>query len=214
MSGFTIDGFAQGSKKAMADADDRQRALKEYLEQTMQEHDTADIIAALNAAIPEGATIGEMIVHASPELTMLYGRIPPRLQSGIHNHTVFACIGQLDGEETSIVYEKSPDGTGLREVMTVTAKAGEVTSLPVDAIHRIENPGTEMASALHCYGGDFGAVMGQRSLWSCDDFEEMPFSFEALLKESVKIMKNSDNDVGLKAIVKAIPAAGPLVDAL
>lgn len=47
-----------------------------------------------------------------------------------------------------------------------------------------------------------------------DDFEEMPFSFEMLLKESVKIMKNSDNDVGLKALVKAIPAADALVDAL
>ena len=41
-----------------------------------------------------------------------------------------------------------------------------------EAIHHIENPDEETASALHIYGGDFGTVMDKRSLWSSDSLEE------------------------------------------
>ncbi len=212
MGSFSIEGFAEGCKQAMANADDRRQAAKAFLEKTMAENDMADIIGVLDAAIPEGADIGEMIVHTSPELTMLYGRVPPMFQSGIHNHTVFACIGQLAGEEVGTIYEKTAEGDGLRVVKMVSIKAGEVRSLPEDAIHHIENPNEETGSALHIYGGDFGAVMGQRSLWTSDGYEEKPFNFQALLAESVKAMKMSNNKKGLDELVKAVPAVKPLVD--
>ena len=210
MGNFTIDGFAAGCKQAMAGAESRRHAAKAYLEKTLADNDVLEIVAALEAAIPEGADIGELIVHASPELTMLYGRIPPHFQSGIHNHTVFACIGQLAGEEVSVAYERLPDG-GLRMARTYSLKAGEVCSLREDAIHHIENPGDETASALHIYGGDFGALMGQRSLWSSDSHEEKSFDFKELLVESIKMMKVGENHRGLKALAEAIPAVKPLV---
>ena len=220
MEKFTIHGFAEGCKQAMAgagagagaDAADRQRAARAFLETTMAENEPADIIAVLDAAIPEGADIGEMIVHASPELTMLYARVPPRFQSGIHNHTLFACIGQLAGSETGVAYERNPDGGGLRVKKQVSIKAGEVASLPADAIHHIENPNETTGSALHIYGGDFGAVMEQRSLWTADGQAEIPFTFQALLAESVKAMKASGNQAGLDALVEAIPAVRPMVE--
>jgi hypothetical protein len=89
---FSIEGFAGGCKLAMAGADDKRQAAKAFLEKTMIENETAEIIEVLDAAIPEGADIGEMIVHTSPELTMLYGRVPPKFQSAIRNHSIFACI--------------------------------------------------------------------------------------------------------------------------
>jgi predicted metal-dependent enzyme (double-stranded beta helix superfamily) len=218
MGKFTIEGFAAGCKQAMAAAGasagagaaDRQRAARAFLETTMAENDPAEIIAVLDAAIPEGADIGEMIVHASPELTMLYARVPPRFQSGIHNHTVFACIGQLAGSEIGVAYERTPEG-GLRAKKSVSIKAGEVASLPADAIHHIENPNQTTGSALHIYGGDFGALMDQRSLWTTDGHAEMKFNFQALLGESIKAMKASGNQAGLDALVEAIPAVRALV---
>lgn len=211
MNKFSIEEFATGCKAAMNNAEDRRHAAKQYLEQTLANNELTDIVATLNAAIPEGADIGEMIVHTSPELTMLYGRVPPRFQSGIHNHTVFACIGQLIGAEVNTIYNQTEDGIEVSGTQTVNA--GEVISLPEDAIHQIENPYEATGSALHIYGGDFNAVMDERSLWSADDLQETAFSFQGLIKESIKSMRRDNNQVGLDEIVKAIPSTKPLVDA-
>jgi len=211
MQPFTIEGFAKGCKAAMQQAEDRAAAARRYLEQTLAENDAAEMIETLQAAVPPGAGIGEMIVHASDELTMLFARIPPRFQSGIHNHTVFACIGQLEGEEISTVFQPSADG-GLTVANTRASRKGDVVELPADVIHSIENPGDEYGMSLHIYGGDFGALMEKRSLWSANGHEEQPFTFEALVGESVKTMKQSRNDRGLEALAEAIPAAKPMID--
>jgi predicted metal-dependent enzyme (double-stranded beta helix superfamily) len=214
MKNFTIDGFAEGCKEAMSQTENKHRAARKFLENTLAESDTESIIEKLEAELSEGASIGEMIVHCSPELTMLYGRIPPRFQSGIHNHTLFACIGQLEGEEVNVFYRKTDDNEGLQETARKSIKAGEVLSLAVDAIHRIENPNQTTGKALHIYGGDFGAVMERRSLWTYGEHREIPFSFEILLQESAKTMKGEQNEDGLNELAQAIPATKPLVESL
>ena len=143
---------------------------------------------------------------------MLYARVPAHFQSGIHNHTVFACIGQLVGTELSTIYSKTADGKSLTVAETLSANAGEVMSLPEDAIHHIENPNNSTGRSLHIYGGDFNAIMDKRSLWSFSDYEEKPFSFQDLIKESIKGMKMNHNRAGLEEVVKAIPSVKPLVD--
>ena len=213
MKTFSIEGFAKGCKQAMQGTEDRHLAAKAYLEQTLKSNASEDIITRLEAAIPKDADVGEMIVHTSPELTMLYARVPARFQSGIHNHTVFACIGQLKGAEVNTIYNKTPESNGLTVAKTQTINAGEVLSLPDDAIHHIENPNDETACALHIYGGDFNAVMEERSLWGFEDHDEKPFSFQGLVVESIKGMKLNNNQTGLNAIVKAIPATRALVEA-
>ena len=213
MAKFSIETFAKDCKAAMANADNREQAAKAFLQQTLQDNDPQHIVDVLNAAIPKDADIGEMMVHTSPELTMLYARVPARFQSGIHNHTVFACIGQLVGSEVSTIYHKTSDGKGLTQNDMLTANAGEVISLAEDAIHHIENPNAETAHSLHIYGGDFNAVMDERSLWDFDNHEEKSFNFQELIKESIKGMKRNDNQTGLEEIVKAIPSTKPLVDA-
>jgi predicted metal-dependent enzyme (double-stranded beta helix superfamily) len=211
MTTFTIDGFAKDCKAAMANAEDKQQAAREYLQSTLNANDLNHIVKTLEAAIPEGADVGEMIVHASPELTMMYARVPGRFQSGIHNHTVFACIGQLTGSEKSVVYQQQDHGLSVKEEMT--SEVGQVVSLPADAIHHIENPHDSVSGSLHIYGGDFGALMDERSLWSYDDHEEKGFSFQELVKESIKGMRQNNNQVGLDELVKAIPAVKPMVEA-
>lgn len=207
---FCIDTFAATCKAAMANDTDRQGAAARVLAEAVETHGPDAIIHALNAAVPKGANIGELIVHSSPELTMLYARIPARFQSGVHNHTVFANIAQLRGEEVNTRYAK--DGDRLKVVEERTARVGTVLQLPADVIHGIANPGDEMAYALHLYGGDFGAIEDERSLWDEESHEEMGFSFPALVQQSVKAMARAHNDAGLDALVAAIPAAKPVVD--
>ena len=211
MSPFTIEGFAKECKLAMANAKDRKAAAKYFLEQTLKQNKLGDIVNTLEAAIPKDASVGEMIVHTSPELTMLYARVPARFQSGIHNHTVFACMAQLVGTEVSTLYQKVDNGKGLRAAGTITADAGKVISLHEDAIHHIENPNNKTSCSLHIYGGDFNSIGEERSLWDYDNFEEKSFSFPDLIAESVKGMKLNHNQEGLNALVKAIPATQALV---
>lgn len=213
MTTFAIETFAAQCKEAMAGADDRAQAASDCLAQLLQENDLDDIAAVLEAAIPDGADVGEMIVHTSPELTMLYARIPARFQSGIHNHTVFACIGQLEGAEVSTIYREAADDDRLAVSGTLTARAGEVISLPADAIHHIENPDDTTARSLHLYGGDFTAVMDERSLWDVETHSETSFNFQELLRQSVKTMQAHENTVGLEAVAEAIPATRALIDA-
>lgn len=210
MPGFTIESFARDCKRAMATAENAHAAARAHLRGTLDAHDPLEIVAALDAAIPPGADIGEMIVHVSPELTMLYARIPPRFQSGIHDHTVFACIGQLVGRERNVFWRR--EGGGLVQVGEKLASVGDIVNMPADVIHNIENPDAGTSSALHVYGGDFQAVMEHRRLWTSVGHEERPFSFEALLRESAAAMARDENAVGLEALVEAIPAARAFVE--
>ena len=214
MENFTIQGLAKELEALQDTAPDPPAAIAQRLQTAIAEYGPQTIIDALEAAIPEGATIGEMIVYRSGKLTLLYGRAPAHFRSAIHDHTVFACIAQLTGAETSVVYEPAEDGNGLRVVETVTGRPGDVTTLPPDAIHHIENPTDDIASALHVYGGDFGAVAEDRSLWTHDDHERGGFSFDKLLQQSVLAMKRTGNEPGLQGLVDAIPAARMLIDAV
>ncbi len=47
--------------------------------------------------------------------------------------------------------------------------------------------------------------MAERSLWTADRHEEIGFDFQALLKESVRAMQQSDNNEGLEALAEAVP---------
>ena len=117
------------------------------------------------------------------------------------------------GAEVNTIYSQTADAKGLTISRTQTVSAGEIISLPEDAIHHIENPNNQTGSALHIYGGDFKAVMNERSLWDFVDHEEKSFSFEGLIQESVKNMAFNHNQTGLDELVKAIPSTRTLVNA-
>ena len=210
---FSIEAFAADCKRVMDAAPDRKQAARELLQETIAKCGADEIIRVLQAAVPPGASIGELIVYSSPELTMLYGRMPGRFQSGIHDHTVCAVIGQLRGTEINRFYAPQADGK-LAEVGTTTVRTGEVIALDRDVIHSIENPGEEQGHALHLYSGDFRALSPRRSLWSWTDREKKPFTFPELLQESATAMHESGNQTGLDQLVQAMPASKAFVDTL
>lgn len=213
MTSFSIEDFAAGCKKAMRESSTPKEAARACLAAAVADCGPREIIRALADAVPAGASVGELIVHASPELTMLYARAPARFQSGIHNHTVCAVIAQLEGTEVNHIFEVGADAS-LREVRMNTVRAGETLVLDRDVIHCIENPGSETAHALHLYKGDFRAISDRRSLWSWDEHQQKPFSFPELLKESATAMHRSENHTGLHALVEAMPASKAFVDGL
>ena len=209
MQEFSIEAFAAETTLAMTKTEDRMAAARSKLEGAITRFGAAPIIEALEAAIPPGADIGEMIVHLSGEMTLLYARVPPRFQAGIHDHTVFALIAPLRGREVNRVYV--PGEQGLRQVDERIIAPGEIFGLAPDAIHEIENPARDTMSSLHLYGGDFRAVMADRSLYRADTGEREGFTFDALLAESVTQMQRRGNRDGLRALAEAIPASVPRV---
>ena len=139
MSSFSIDTFATEVKAAMnkADADKsninaRQHAATQYFKQTLEKYGTEEIKARLNEAIPAGADIGEMMMHTSDQLTMIYARVPPYFMSAVHNHTLFACIGCLEGKEDNTIYSLQNGSVDLPPKIDsqFTITSGEVIELP------------------------------------------------------------------------------------
>ena len=211
MTQFSIENFAAECLQVMNGADNRREAAAQYLQETITKYGPDAIIDVLQAAVPPGASVGEMIVFQCPELTMLFARLPARFESGIHDHTVCACIGQLVGEEINTLFEETEHG--LKVAAELSARPGEVLQLPKDVIHRIANPSDEMAYALHLYAGDFSAIQERRSLWDIESHERLDFSFPSLVAQSVKTMKKNGNRAGLEAVAEAIPAVRPMIDA-
>lgn len=82
---FTVDGFVQDAKAAILAAgsvEDQQQSVKDLMADVYANNSTDVIIETLNAAVPPGANIAEMILFADDDLTVLWGQIPPRFQSG------------------------------------------------------------------------------------------------------------------------------------
>jgi predicted metal-dependent enzyme (double-stranded beta helix superfamily) len=210
---FSVSDLAHSLEESKQSAQNPQAAITKQIQLAIAKYGPEAIVAALEEAVPAGASVGEMIVFRSEHITMLYARIPPRFQSGIHDHTVFACIAQLTGAEKSVVYQPTEDGEGLQVTESVVSHLGDVTELAPDAIHHIENPTDEVAAALHVYGGDFSAIEDERSLWTHDHVRG-PFSFEALMRHSVVAMTRDQNQRGLDGLVEAIPAVAKLVDSV
>ena len=158
-----------------------------------------------------------MIVHSSDQLTILYARLPPKFMSAVHDHTIFACIASLVGEEQNTIYSLVEEGNKdipPKVEKEFVIKPGEIAELAPDVIHSIANPSDSPSHSLHVYGGDFRSVMSERTLWTSEELKAMPFSFPGLMKESCIRMNKAGNERGLDATAKAIPALQPLIDSI
>ena len=113
----------------------------------------------------------ELLLHASPILTIYHITLSPGLHYPPHNHLLDALIGIYHGGETNFVYPVSADQLGVPERHDVAAPA--VVHLPSHSVHSVANPGSTRSGALHVYLGDLTRT--SRQLWNLQGTQARPF---------------------------------------
>jgi predicted metal-dependent enzyme (double-stranded beta helix superfamily) len=78
-------------------------------------------------------------------------KVPP------HNHTTWAIIAGVDGEEENFFYERSDDGKTpgrgtLRQIREEVVRPGTAVALMPEDIHHIQTPPHRPNMHLHMYG--------------------------------------------------------------
>jgi len=113
----------------------------------------------------------EMLLVASPQLTVYHIALSPRIHYPPHDHRMPAMIALYQGSETSLAYRRNGRGLVLEKRHDHAAPC--VAAMPADAIHSVVNLGDARSAAIHVYFGDLTTV--ERSIWDADLREERPF---------------------------------------
>ncbi len=132
------------------------------------------------------------LVAQAGDLTLYLNVMRPGNKTPPHNHTTWACIAAVSGEEQNYLYERIDDASvagkaELRQTTHITVAPGGGVALMPDDIHHVEIVGDQAIRHLHLYG---------RPLESLD--ERLSFDINA---GTCRIM-----DIGTKT--RPIPSAG------
>jgi predicted metal-dependent enzyme (double-stranded beta helix superfamily) len=149
--------------------------VKEVLERAVAEPDA--VAAALP---PERAELVRLLV--TDELTVLKVVWAPGMSIRPHDHRTWASIGIYSGGEDNTFFRR--EAGGLAESGGRELRPKDVCLLGDDTIHRVTNPTTQFAGAIHIYGGDFFTL--PRSEWDPETHVEAPYDVEATLRNFEK----------------------------
>jgi predicted metal-dependent enzyme (double-stranded beta helix superfamily) len=167
---FDLDTFIADCLAANQEAQPR-LAVKEVLDRAVS---SPGEVAAVLA--PDRAELVRL--HVSDELTILKVVWAPGMSIRPHDHRTWASIGIYSGGEDNAFFRR--DGIGLAESGGRELRPGDVCLLGDDTIHRVTNPTTEHAGAIHIYGGDFFTI--ERSEWDEESRLEQPYDVERTLR--------------------------------
>ncbi|MGX5832392.1 autotransporter [Mesorhizobium sp. 43Arga] len=113
----------------------------------------------------------ELLLHASPELTIYHITLSPGVQYPPHNHLMDALIGIYWGGETNFIYPLAGERVDEPERQDFSAPA--LVHMSANTIHSVANTGSARSGALHVYLGDLPGT--DRQLWSLADNRPEPF---------------------------------------
>jgi predicted metal-dependent enzyme (double-stranded beta helix superfamily) len=110
------------------------------------------------AGDPEASTRYLIHKEADDTFALYLNSINPGKNSAPHNHTTWAVIAALDGEELNRIYERTDDGTDPEHVKldlkgeVVVSPGGNHVAFLADDIHSIHVVGDHGTRHFHLYG--------------------------------------------------------------
>ncbi|MEZ0471524.1 hypothetical protein [Luteimonas salinilitoris] len=125
----------------------------------------------------------EVLLHASPNLTIYHITLSPGLQYPPHNHLMDALIGIYKGGETNFVYPVVDGTLEVPERRDFTAPA--LVHLPPHTVHAVANTGSGRSGALHVYLGDLPRTL--RQMWIFQGNRAEPFDNDRYLAGARRI---------------------------
>lgn len=168
---FALGTFVEQCREALSH-DDPSASVAEVLRDALRDRDeVATALQAWKAA--GGAPYGA--IYRAEDLTILHAAVPPGVVSPPHEHTMWAVIGVLEGQEDNVFYRLADHG--VEEVGKAAICAGDARVLPDDTIHRIANHQSTPLQAIHVYGGDLLGT--ERKMWDDTTGVSRPFDFAA-----------------------------------
>jgi predicted metal-dependent enzyme (double-stranded beta helix superfamily) len=131
----------------------------------------------------------EVLLQASPSLTIYHITLSPGVQYPPHNHRMDALVGIYHGSESNLIY---PPGSAGRLAAPTRQEviAPNVIHMDAHAVHAVANTGAGRSGALHVYLGDLPGT--PRQLWGADGSGPEPFDNVRYLEGARPIALNPD----------------------
>lgn len=151
---------------------------------------------------PEADVLAPTVLHQSPDLTLIYERLPAGFVSCPFTYGLPGVTVTFVGEAKKVFYRR--DGA-------LTRAAEETSSMCVleaDAILHVENTNPFVAHTLSLFTGDLTSKMPQRTMWcSLEDesLKEVPFSPMGFVVNSAKLLRSA-NPAAFQNLVAKVPA--------